>query len=127
MLLSYQTLCKPLKLEVLEQRDQNIIEGELEASHAVNGTSGIREKRDSPDCPGLLKKYCHPVTCTAYSSPRNDGEIGQYLCLRYHEAVCELFSWASSTACNSNIYQYGRPKCSPHFKKVTINTINIRK
>jgi len=120
MLLPDQTLCKPLKLQELEQRDQNIIEGELEASHAVNGTSGIREKRDSLDCPGLLRNFCRPVT--AYSSPGNDCEIGRYVCRGYHEAVCKPFSWASSTACTSNINQKGGPKCSPHFKKVTINT-----
>lgn len=120
MLLPDQTLGKPLKLQELEQRDLNITEGHLEASHAINEISGIREKRDSSDCPGLLKNYCSPVT--AYSSPGSHCEIGRYLCLGYHEAVCKPFSWASSTACNSNINQHGRPKCSPHFRKVKINT-----
>ena len=120
MLLLDQTLGKPLKLQELEQRDQNITEGELEASHAVNGTSGIRAKRDLSNCPGLLKNYCRPVT--TYSSPGSHCEIGRYMCLGHFEAVCKPFSFASSTACSSNIHEDGTPKCSPHFQKVKINT-----
>ena len=120
MLLPDQTLSKPRKLRELEQRDQNITERQLEASQAVNGTSGIREKRDLSDCPGFLKNYCGPVT--AYSSPGNHCEIGRYVCRGHHEAVCKRVTWASSTACNSNIRQHGRPRCSAHFKKVKINT-----
>ena len=120
MLLSDQTLGKPLKLQELERRDQNITEGELEVSHAVNGTSGIRAKGDSSDCPGLLRNYCVPVS--AYSSPGNDCETGRYMCRGYHEAICKQFSWTSSPACDSNVYQNGKPKCLPHYRKVTINT-----
>ena len=120
MLLLDQTLTKPLKLQELEQRDQNISTGELEPSQVVNGTLGIRAKRDLSNCPGLLKNYCRPVT--ANSSPGNHCEIGRYMCLGHYEAVCKPSSWASSTACSSNIYEHGRPKCSPHFQNVKINT-----
>ena len=121
MLLHDQTLGKPLKSQELKQRDHNITEGELEASHAVNGTSGIRVKRDLSDCSGFLKTYCGPIT--EYLPPRNDCEIGRYICLSYPEAVCrKTFSWASSIACSRNIYQHGKPKCSPKYRKAIINT-----
>ena len=122
MLLPDQTLGKPLtELQELGQRDQNITEGELEASHAVNGTSGIRAKRDLPDCKtnpsDCLKNYCLPVP--ALSSPGNGCEIGRYMCRGYYEAVCKPFSWQ---ACNANVYLHGYPKCFPQFEKVSINT-----
>jgi len=121
MLLPYQTLSKPLKSQELEQKDQNISEGGLEGSQAVNGTSGIREKRDSFDCSELLNNSCGAIT--VFLPPGNGCEIGRYVCRGYHEAVCKnTFSWESSTACNRNIGQKGNPKCLPHFRRVIINT-----
>jgi hypothetical protein len=123
MFLHDQTLGKPLKSQELEQRDHNITEGELEASHAVNGTSGIRRKRDLTDCTDeYLKDFC--PSNSKYSSSGNGCEKGRYVCLGYHEAVCKTrtFSWTSSTACSRNIYLYGYPKCFPKYTKVRINT-----
>ena len=124
MLLPDQTLGKPLESQELEQWDQNITEGKLEASHAVNRTPGIRGKRDSSDCSGYLKTYCAPTI--TFSSSGNNCEKGRYVCLGYHEAVCKnsarTFSWTISIACNRNIYQYGYPRCFAKYKKVIIKT-----
>ena len=122
MLLPDQTLGKPLKSQEFEQRDQNIAEGGLDFSHAVNQTSEIRGKRDLPDCSAPLNESC-PQNNMHLVSAENGCEKGRYMCLNHHEAVCkDTFSWRSSAACNRNIGKIGKPGCFPVFKSVIIHT-----
>lgn len=111
----YLSLGKPFKSQKLEQLDLNLTEKELEASHTVNGTVVIREKRaqcrTDIKCPGpqcrLSGNYC---------------EVGRYFCLGYLEAVCKLMTFSTASACQRNIGFEGFPKCFPGRRRVIIKT-----
>ncbi|KAL9988003.1 hypothetical protein ACROYT_G002395 [Oculina patagonica] len=110
MLLPNHTLPKPFTSQELEQKDQNFAEKELEASHAVNGTSAIRVKR-SKECDELTKPWEYlKCWCPAYTGPGSSSRgcvKARYNCRGFAEAVCEGYSFA----CHSNIGQHGFPRC----------------
>lgn len=112
MLLPNQALGAPFVSQELEEKNQDFVEEELEASHAENG--GKRALSD------YLKDHCPPYKGTGYSSRGCVKAL--YSCRGFVEAVCARLTFESSSACNINIGLYGFPKCFPNYKWVGIKS-----
>lgn len=122
LLLFNHTLGKPF-IQETEQREQNFAEKKhSEASGAANGTSAIREKRESHD-DDFLRNHCPKYTGKGNSLSSGHGcEKARYMCKEFQEVVCEKETFQMSRRCTGNIVPYGNPKCYPKFEWVSIDT-----